>query len=456
MKSKFYVLLFIFALPKLLLAISEKDFAYMAEITTSSTTPYYEMEIPTRVYETITRSDLGDMRVLNANNEVVPHGLRLPALIRNEKTDAVRVPFFPLYQQAGQSGNDLQLNIQRNDKGDIINIHNRPATENKDKRLAGYLLDLREWDKPVQKLKINWKNPENKSFIRKLRVAQSHDLERWQHVASGKTLVNMSYQNHKLKENTINLRAINTNYLRLTFEDEEDGLEFESVAVSFTQEIRQKQQNWKTVSLKANAETGEYTFKNNLKTLARELSIKLPQNNTVVKAVIFSRVDDKQPWQQRGSALLYRLTVNGNSIEKSKVAISSQRDKYWMIRFDQQGGGIGSGLPIVKFSWYPQQLVFVARGDAPFHLAWGSTHVNPVKLNANQLLPNINSASISQENIISTAQLLTDTMRTVNAKMLQPKEKEPDWKNWILWSVLTLSALMLIWMAVRLMKKMAD
>ena len=456
MKLKLALLACTFVLPKLLLALSQHDFAYIAETDVIEETPYYELELPTVIYETITRPDLGDLRVLNADGKVVPHGLRAPALIRNQKTEMLRARFFPLYQQAKDTPSDLHLNIKRDEKGEVINIRSQPAKEKSDSRLTGYLIDLRNWDKPVQEIKINWKATENQSFIRKLRISKSNNLERWQYVASGKTLVNMVYQNHQLKENTINISTTKSKYLRLMFEDNKPGLELESIEVSFTKSTRSKPQNWNPVSITAMDKAGEYSFTNNLKTLARELDIKLPENNTVVRVQVLSRINAEQEWRFRGSSLLYRLSVNGNSIEKSKVRISPNRDKHWLIRFDQQGGGIGSGEPQVKFSWYPQQLVFVARGEAPYRVAWGSTRVKPVNVNANQLLPNLNKSGLQNEKIISTAVLLTDTMRAMNKQMLEPKGKEINWRNWILWIVLVGAALLLVWMGVRLMKKMAD
>ena len=456
MKLKLSLLLFIFALPKLLLALDQNDFAYIAETQTKKVTPYYELEIPTEVYRTITRTDLGDLRVFNRDGHVVPHGLRSQALIRTQKTEIIRIPYFPLYQQAGKKVGDLHLNIKRNSQGEVIDIHSRPGKENSDKRLSGYLLDLRDWDKPVQQIKLNWKNPGNESFIRKLRISRSHNLEHWQYVAAGKTLVNMAYQNHLLKENTINVATPKTKYLKLMFEDQKPGLELDSIEVGFTKYTRTKKQNWNTVTVKAAAAKGEYSFSNNLKAYAHQLDIKLPENNTVVRVHVLSRANAEGQWRHHGTSLLYRLSVNGNNIEKSKMTISPNRDKYWLLRFEQQGGGLGSGLPTVKFSWYPQQLVFVARGEAPYRVAWGSTRVEPVNVNANQLLPNLDTMGLSNENVISAAHLLTDTMRSVNKKMLKPKEKEINWQHWILWIVLVVSALMLIWMAVRLMKKMAD
>lgn len=455
MKFKFTFLLLILSMPKLILALTQHDFAYIAETQTEHDTPFYELEIPTTVYETITRSDLGDLRVLNGDGQVIPHGLRNPALTTNQKTETKSVPFFPLYQQAGKAPTDLHLNIKRNTQGEVINIHSHPATDSNDKRLTGYLLNLREWNKPIQQITVNWKNPDNTSFIRKLRITKSHNLERWQHVARGKTLVNMAYQNQQLMENTLKVSSSKSNYLRLIFEDQKPGLDIESIEVSYTKSTRTKQQNWKPLSIKATSNIGEFSFTNNLKTLARQLDIKLPENNTVVRVQILSRINAEREWRYRGSSLLYRLSVNGNSIEKSKINISAKRDKHWLIRFDQQGGGIGAAAPQVKMSWYPQTLVFVARGQPPYRVVWGSTRVNPVNVNANQLLPNLNN-NVTNENMISTALLLSETMRPINKQVLQPKEKEINWQHWILWIVLVASALMLIWMAVRLMKKMSD
>lgn len=456
MKHKLTLLILLISLPKIIFALSEHDFAYIAETQISSNTPYYELEIPTVVYDSITRDDLGDLRVLNGDGHVVPHGLRATAMVKNRKTEVKNMPFFPLYHQNRKTATDLHLNIKRNAHGEVINIHSRLPKNTTDSRLTGYLIDLRKWKKPVHKLKINWKNPNNNSFIRKLTISRSTNLERWQVISRGKTLVNMSYQNHQLMENVIDISAAKTNYLRILFQDNKPGLEFESIEASHTQSSQHKQQNWKTVSVNSTKTAGEYRFQHNLKSLARQFEIKLPENNTVVRARISSRANKETPWTFRGSALLYRLSVNGSNIEKSKINIRPNRDAEWILYFEQQGGGIGSGLPKVKLAWQPQQLVFVARGRPPYRVVWGSAQVNPVSINANQLLPNIGSDITTSENMISTALLLSDTKRPVNKQALQPKAKEVNWRQWILWIVLVGSALLLIWVATRLMKKMAD
>ena len=438
------------------MAIGKQDFAYVAEIQTTTDAPFYELEIPDKVYETITRDDLGDLRVLNAQGQIVPHGFRSKKIEQTKEVEQANIPFFPLFQQAGVTNSDLSLNIQRSSSGEIININSRVPANIEEQRLTGYLLDLRQWNKPVSKIVVNWKNSDNESFIRKLRVSKSQDLENWEDVANGKTLVNMAFQNHKLTENSIKLQIEKTNYLRLHFEDQKPGLQVNDIQIYHTQFSYKKVNNWKAVTLKKTTVEGEYTFNSGLNALAHDIDIKLPENNTVVRVKVLSRLSDEDQWQYRGSTLLYRLTVNGTNIEQSIVNINSNRGTQWLLRFDQEGGGIGSGIPRVKFSWHPQQLVFVARGEAPYSVVWGSARVAPVNINAKQLLPNLDKNGLSNANMVSTALLLPDSLRAVNKQMLNAKEKEINWQHWILWIVLVASALMLIWMAVRLMKKMAD
>jgi len=455
MKSKITFFILLCTLPKLIFAISEHDFAYIADIQTHNSTPFYEIEIPSEVYKTISRPDLGDLRVLNGDGQVIPHGLRMMAIKKNTNTEIKNVPFFPLYQQTGQLVTDLHLNIKRNSQGEVISIRSGLPKDNKENILTGYLLDLREWKHPISQLKFDWKNTDGTSFIRKLNISKSTNLERWSPIATGKTLVNLTYQNHQLSENTINLSSSSGNYLRILFADKKPGLEIDSVQVAYKKSYSQRQSNWQPIVLNKTENTGEYSFEHKIKSLARQLDIKLPENNTVVRVQILSRSNDEQPWRSRGSTLLYRLSVNGTDIEKSTINISASRDTSWLIRFDQQGGGIGSGFPSVKLAWQPQQLVFIARGEAPYRMVWGSAKINPVVINANKLLP-VTDNNMTTDNMISQAELLSDTIRSINKNALEPKSKEINWKHWILWIALITAALMLIYMAVRLMKKMSE
>jgi len=453
------LLVLLISFPAICLALTENDFAYMADVDIDEGKPFYELEIPPVVYEDISRPDLGDLRVLNANGEVVPHGLRTAAPEKTSQTKTQDVPFFPLYHQAGKHIDDLHINIQRNAEGEVIDIRSSPQQGEAD-RLAGYLLDLRQWKQAIDQIKLNWKSSADTTFIRKLSISSSRDLTRWRLIASGKPLVNLSFQGHQLKEDSIQLSTGSTHYLRLLFEDQKPGLEIDGVQVLNTRSSQQQKRNWQQVGISVGTTAGEYEFSHSMKTLVRQLRVQLPQNNTVVRVQALSRSNKEQPWRHRGSALLYRLDVDGVQIEKKTLNISASRDPYWVLRVDQQGGGLGSGLPAVELAWQPQNLVFVARGYAPYRVVWGSARVKPVLTNANQILVagrDVTQAGSSDNTtLIGQARWLLHSVRPVNKQVLEPEKEQINWRQWILWSVLVLAALVLIVMAARLMRKMAD
>jgi hypothetical protein len=62
-------------------------------------------------------------------------------------------------------------------------------------------------------------------------------------------------------------------------------------------------------------------------------------------------------------------------------------DRYWLLRVDQRGGGLGAGTLALAAGWLPQRLVFAARGAAPFQLAYGSSRAAPAAYPIATLVP---------------------------------------------------------------------
>lgn len=462
LKNKFKLLLvtalLLISFSNLSQALTQNDFAYAADLGTTAGTPFYELQIPELVYKSISRDDLGDMRVLNGSGQVVPHGLRSiqPEVVSHVSEG--EVPYFPLYLKQGDSNGDLHLNIKRNANGDVLDIKSNRSVAQAGERLSGYLVDLREWDKPVDTLKLSWKTAGNESFIRKLKISTSEDLSSWKVISADKSLVNLVYQTHQLIEDRIKLSSGRIKYLRIMFTDDKPGLEITRVEVINTRSTQQHKKNWLITDVLINEATdavaGEYLFQHPLKSSLSELRVKLPENNTVVNVKVLSRASEDKPWQYRGAKLLYRLSVDGVDIQQEEVSLKSSRDAFWKVVINQQGGGIGEGLPVIELAWKPQQLVFVARGEAPYKLVWGSVRVPAVTRAAKQILIGVNQENSSS--MLGSAHWHADTVRSVNLLSLTEVDKPLNWRQWLLWAVLIVAAITLIWMAVRLMSKMAE
>ena len=82
-------------------ALSPTDFAFGFRVESSGQGPIWELTLPEAVYHGITRADLGDLRVFNAADAVVPHALRLLQAPKAAAPPPVELPIFPLHYHPG-------------------------------------------------------------------------------------------------------------------------------------------------------------------------------------------------------------------------------------------------------------------------------------------------------------------------------------------------------------------
>ena len=116
------------------------DFAYGMAIAADGAQALYEIEIPAAVYRTVTRADLGDMRVFNGQGEVVPHALRPRVAVKEQAGGPVSLPSFPLWGEGANKLDELNLRIDKRGDGAIVEVHSG-GKNSAEKKLRGYLLD---------------------------------------------------------------------------------------------------------------------------------------------------------------------------------------------------------------------------------------------------------------------------------------------------------------------------
>jgi hypothetical protein len=97
--------------------------------------------------------------------------------------------------------------------------------------------------------------------------------------------------------------------------------------------------------------------------------------------------------------------------------------------------------------WVPQELVFVARGSAPFLLAYGSALANRSAYPIETVVPGWRSDS----------EIAAITARTGAQQALGDAgvlKQKPNYKTFTLWGSLVFGVLVLAWMAWRLTREM--
>jgi Protein of unknown function (DUF3999) len=424
-----------------------EEFAYGIPIHADAQDALYEIEIPAVVYRGATRTDLGDIRVFNGQGEVVPHALRPRALTSTERAPAVNLPVFPLYGEASDRLEDLNVRIEKRSDGTIVSIRGQAKTSAA--KLRGYLLDASALKRAVRALSFDWQSGAD-GFVSRIRVEGSDDLSAWTKVADGAALVRLSFGGHQLQQNRVELHAAKFKYLRVSWPENHSPVESLTVLAEPAAGVISARRVWQNVAGETvTGKAGEYRYDLGGPFPFDRLRVELPQVNSLVRLQVLARQKTNGDWQPVTDATAYRLRDRDAEVTSPEIAVISHGERYWLLRIDQKGGGLGTGMPVISVGWVPQKLVFAARGAGPFQLAYGNVGAKSVGYSIDSLIPGYKTDA---EFRVKAASLGEQVTLAGPARLRAPM----DYKKWALWGSLILGVLVLGWMAYRLVRQVSN
>ncbi|HEY6239679.1 MAG TPA: DUF3999 domain-containing protein [Burkholderiales bacterium] len=439
-------------------AETPSGFAYGIAIHADAREALYRLELPRAVYRGVVRRDLGDLRVFNGAGEVVPHAFRPRATTEAQKREPVALPFFPLYGEDAKQLDGLSLRVERRPSGTIIKLDERSGKQ-ASKKLLAYLVDATALRDPVRALEIEVKS--GAAYATNVSVEASDDLSSWRTVAAQAPLLSLQHAGAKLEQRRIEFASRKQKYLRISWGGMPAGSELGALRAEPGDARVDVARQWETVAGRAVADkTGDYAFDTQGAFPADRLRFELPQANTVVQTQLFSRARSDAPWRPASQGTAYRLRRDGAEISSPDIAIGQNADRYWLLRVDQKGGGLGAGEPRLLLGWVPNEIVWVARGDPPFTLAYGSRDAKPSAYAIESLVPgyrrdadlDAKMASAEQNPATPVKSVEGDTPTVLGGQ--RALEERIDVKRWALWAALVLGVAFLGWMAWRLLKQM--
>jgi hypothetical protein len=427
------------------------DFAYGLAIETKSDAPFYEFTVPQAVYETSTRADLGDVRVFNGRDEVVPHALRRTVAAKASGVWTA-LTLFPVRGNAAHSPGELSLRVDRNKSGSIVRVRaSEGAAANAPVLL--YIVETKIEEKPIRTLEVNWKDSGGEGFAGRLAVDASDDLQSWRTVASEAPVLRLRHVGELLDRRQVMLGALNAKYLRLRWVDPTIAAPaLSALRVEYLVDAPPPERQWLTLAtVTAGEQRGEYLYTLTGQMPIDRLRIRLPQANAVARADVTTRAERAAAWQHRAGGLIYRVSKGGTDVVQDDFVfapISGARE--WRLTLSQKDGGLGDAPPAIEVGWQPQTLVFGARGAGPYRLAYGKAGLTPADASIEQLLAATRDGQ--PKFVTQLAQLGTPEVLG-GEKRLSLSLADRSWRIWILWAVLGTGVLLLGWMAARLARQ---
>lgn len=434
------------------------QFAHGATIAVDGADSHYRFPLPAAAYMGIARRDLADVRVFNGAGEAVPYAfvpLR-PKRIAPEVRDA---RLFPLYGEESKGLDGVDIRLEQNARGTVVRVASRPASRTSPRKLLGYLIDVGEEPPVLAALNVEWQPAAG--FTGFARVEASDDLKRWRPLADAAPVLFLEHDGARLEQKRIELPGAKARYLRLSFTSVPQGFALKKVGLELPADRRQPERDWLAVSGASDARRpGEYVFDSGGHFPVDRLRFVLPQPNTVAQAQLFARDRSEDPWQPVGSAALYRLRRDSRDITSPDLTVPADTRRYWLLKVDQRGGGLGAGEVRLEFGWIPHELVFAARGAAPFSLAYGMKGARASAMPISTLVPDYKTgepvaarlAAVSVQGPLTRerASLFKDP-----ASFMKAAVDAGDAKKWALWAVLVLGVVLIGWMAFGLLRQLA-
>lgn len=438
-KPLLYLLASACALPLLAMAAAERpaDFTSLVPLALTGDGPWYRLELPLALQSAATQPDLADLRVYNAAGEALAYSvLRAPA--RRADTQVVSaVKWFPLYAAADAFEKAPAVRVQLNTSGSLVEVQPQEQLEAGEEVLRGWLLDTSAVKAPLLQLALDWSS-EREGFQR-FSIEASDDLKQWRSWGEGQ-VARLSFADERIEQHEVSLPGQPARYLRLLWLAPQSAPVLSSAQVlSSASSDMPWSLAWSAPLQGSLQGAGRYVWDLPGSLAVERLKLDIAQPNSLAPVDVFGRTDNQAPWRPLESGLFYRLDLNGEAVVQDELAMPGDSLQQVMVQVDDRGGGLGEAIPTLRVAVLPTQVVFLARGPAPYTLALGKPGLKSAQLPLAVLIPDARHlTALGQARPAGPA---------VVAAGVPAAAAGPDFLRMALWAVLVAGVLGLAYMA---------
>jgi hypothetical protein len=427
------------SLPVLALAqVSPADFARGADVRADAGS-IVQLLLPDDVYATVTRADLGDVRVLNATGNVVPHTLRPAPQPEATNAEWRAVPSFPMSDVAAGASGRTQVRVDAS--GAVLEVITNSARQ----ATTAHLVDVSTIDEPLSRLALSWNAPAGVTFLARVNVQGSNDLNTWRALVGPSAIAQLRRDAFTLTQNEIELPETGERwrYLRISWPKELSPVTLTSVRVRPRATAGQAEVRWQTLTADHSEPSGAVVYDARGLFPVEYIDLDFADAADAVSVTVRSRASPSSDWEIRHSGLFYSLQEANSAIRSEPARIATATERYWSL--ERAGGDTWpvARVPRLKIGWQPHELVFVAQGPPPYTLVYGSARVAPADAPLDALLENLDEAERARQVRVGT---LAPARSLGGAAALTPA---PPLRRTILWTILAVAVAVLAWLAIQ-------
>ncbi len=447
-------------------SLTPSDFAYGRAITLpEGGEPIVSVEVPLDVYRAMHSGDLSELMVFNGRGAQVPHAIRRVTEGPASEPEVISLPLFPLTLAATQRarGSELALEVERDAAGQVVRLAARsdesahgprvkprsgvhaPAPASPLQPIAAYVLDARSASRAIVNLRIALAESSDDRVL-PLRIEASDDLVTFEPVAVDGVLIQLGHGGQRIDRDRLELPQTRAQFYRLS-PARAPSFPTAIIAVQATLAAAVTPKPFVKVAVSASTTPKPQVFRFDLggPVPVDRIDVELPEQNTVVNAELFASASVAGPFQRIARTRLYRTLQNGMEVRTPALEIARRTDRFYELRVEATGGGLGSGRPVLVTQHTPDQLLFMRRGEGPFTLAYGRYRTPHARFEAEDLL-----LLSSNEPAPTSSATLGPPKSLGGPERLVPPKAPPPYKTYIVWAVLIAGVMLLAGLALHL------
>lgn len=425
--------------------LAQADYATQVPLQLEGEGPWYRLEVPLGIQMAAQHADLRDLRVLNAEGDELAYSLTLGSAQPQEARSEGHAKWFPLYGVADASSTPA-IRVQRGTGGTLVEV--APEQPRLDEQvLRGWLLDASAFKESLHRLQLDW-SADQEGFQR-FSIEASDDLQHWQQWPDGQ-IARLSFADERIEQREVVLPGAKARYLRLLWQSPRQAPVLRAARlINIARQPMNVPLVWSVPLSPTSAKADEYRWELPLSLPLQRLRLSLPQGQVLAPVSLSARSEGKLEWRALASALLYRLPEGGKEVLRDEVELHGAPVQQLRLRVDMRGGGLGQEKPTLQVAVWGTQVVFLARGSAPYRLAVGEASARSAALPLATLMPGYEPQRLASLGRAMASEQVPENIR----QAAQRAQSAADWKRIGLWAVLLAGVALLGVMALSLLRK---
>ena len=438
------------ALPALCMGAPARsdDYSQGVNVDVLSQRPIVQLNLPDAVYQHVVTDDLSDLAVFNADGTPVPHALCSAPTSQPPTISQESLPVYRLQDIKGTTTDGTRVEVQTAG-GAQISVEGA-SRDGYEARTSAYVIDARGTSDALRSMQFDWSSPDGASEVR-VSIQASEDLDQWRTLVAGSTLLSVSSGEQQLRRHRVAIPQAQYRYLRVERADRGPPLQIDGVIAERVTPAPIIEPMWFFANPAASTTT-ELTFDAARRAPITYARLALSQDNTSLRVALESRNDEKAAWRTQWSGEVYSIQTETERKVSPPAEFTQTTDRFWRVRLTNEGETFAQ-TPSLELGYRASRLRFLAHGDAPYTLAFGSRRAPAAPTRRCDAL----LAGLAQDDLDQNiGEALTGLPRVLGGEdALRPLPKKTPTRQIILWGVLVIGVAALVAMALSLLRRVS-